>query len=141
MSRFTRRLTHRAIAYRATVTRDEFGGTVETWVETAGTPAGLNARPHQGWSGAQQDHGPGEQQGAMQVWFLHPGFDVAERDVLDVVQGVVGPVRLRVESVTPQERRTPGKHHIEVNVEVWQGDLAEPEAAPPDEPEVLSVEF
>lgn len=113
---------HRAVAYRTTPTRDDYGGTVDVWAETAGTPAGLNARPDQGWSGTLQDHGPGEQQGAKRRWFLAGGFDVTERDVVAVVSGPEAGLQLRVESVTPQARRSTAIHHIEVNVEVWQGE-------------------
>lgn len=113
---------HRAVAYRATVTRDDFGGTVEAWVAQP-APPGRNCRPDQNWSGAQQDHGPGEQQGATRRWFLHRGFDVAERDVLSVIEGPEAPVLLRVESVTKPTRRGPAVHHVEINVEVWTGSL------------------
>ena len=113
-----RLFNHRAVVYRATVTRDEYGGTVETWVaQTA--PDGLNARPDQNWSGAQQDHGPGEQQGATRRWFLSNGFDVAERDVVYVVSGPEAGTYLRVESVTQPTRVGATVHHVEVNVEAW----------------------
>jgi hypothetical protein len=120
---------HNAVVYRATTTRDDFGGTVQAWVaQDAPTGSnGYNARPDQNWSGAQQDHGPGEQQGAKRRWFLHRGFDVAERDVLSVEEGPEAPVLLYVESVTKPTRIGPAVHHHEVNVEIWNGDL---EAAP-----------
>lgn len=141
MSPIDRLWNHRAVAYRATVTRDSFGGTVEGWVETEGTPAGLNSRPDQNWAGALQDHGPGEQQGAMRRWFLHREFDVEERDVLQVVEGAEAGLLLRVESVTKPTRVRPAIHHYEVNVEVWQGELTAPVPVPPDTPEILEVEF
>jgi hypothetical protein len=138
-----RLFNHNAVVYRATTSRDPFGGTVETWAALSAPagPNGFNCRPDQNWSGALQDHGPGEQQGASRRWFMHRGFDVRERDVVSVEEGAEAPALLWVESVTKPTRRSPAVHHLEVNVEVWQGDLAEPEAAPPDEPEVLSVEF
>ena len=119
-----RHFNHRVIAYRSTPVRDSFGGTVDVWAETAGTPAGNNAHPDQGWSGAQQDHGPGEQQGAKRRWFLHADFDVSERDILVVVSGAESPKQVRVESVMvgTSTRRAHAVDHYEVNVEVWEGE-------------------
>jgi len=112
---------HRGIVNRATLTPDALGDNVETWAALP-APAGLNCRPNQAWSGNLQDHGPGEQPGAMRQWFLVAGFDVQERDVISVEEGPEAPVLLRVQSVT---RPTASKavHHIEVNVEVWKGSL------------------
>jgi hypothetical protein len=121
--RFRRLLNHRLVWYRETTTRDQYGDVLVAWTAQA-TPAGLNARPDQAWSGVLQDSGPGEQQAGKRRWFLDKGFlGVAERDVLAVIEGVESPVLLRVESVTPQMDRTQ-LHHIEVNVEVWQGSVA-----------------
>jgi hypothetical protein len=112
---------HRGILYRATVTRDALGDTIETWVQQT-TPAGKNCRPNQAWSGDQQDHGPGEQQGAKRQWFLRAGFAPKDRDVLSVVTGPEAETLLRILSVTsPTDPKR--VHHIEVNVEVWQGSL------------------
>ena len=111
---------HNAVVWRATVTRDEFGGTTETWSELA-VPVGsngYNCRPNQDWSGDQQDHGPGEQQSAKRQWFLHKDFDIAERDVLEVYEGPEAPLFLDVLSEVPTTRITPAVHHIEINVEV-----------------------
>ena len=113
---------HRAVLYRATVTRDAYGGTVETWVAQP-VPDGNNCRPNQAWSGSLQDHGPGEQQGAMRQWFVSSGFGAAERDVLSVEEGAESPLLLRVESVTLPTRRGGAAHHAEVNVQVWTGSL------------------
>lgn len=112
---------HRVAAYRATSSRDAFGGTVETWGATD-APERLNARPDQDWSGDLQDHGPGEQQGAKRRWFLDPAIDVAERDVLDVMSGPEVGTQLRVESVTRLTRVGQAVHHIEVNVSAWTGE-------------------
>lgn len=122
-----RLFNHRVTPHRATYTRDDFGGTTPTWAAQS-APARLNARPDQDWSGAQQDHGPGEQQGAKRRWFLDRGIDIAERDVLEVVDGPEAPSLLRVESVTKPTQRGTRVHHIEVNVEVWEGSLEEPPA-------------
>jgi len=112
---------HRAELYRATSTVDDLGDRVESW-EKACTPHGLNCRPNQAWSGSLQDHGPGEQQRALRVWYLKEGFDVQERDVLKVVYGPEAPRLLRVESVSkPTALRA--AHHIEVNVEIYHGSL------------------
>lgn len=112
---------HRVVVYRAGTARDELQDVVETW-EPLTAPVGKNARPNQGWSGALQDHGPGQQQGAMRQWFLQKAFDVAERDVLAVEEGPEAGLRLKVESVT---RPTAPLlvHHLEVNVTVWPGSL------------------
>lgn len=119
-----RLFNHRAIVHRATTTRDEFGDTVQTWAAVAnGTPSGRNCRPNQNWSGALQDHGPGEQQGAKRQWFLDRAFDVEEGDVLSVETGPEAPALLHVESVTKPTRAGTRVHHIEVNVEVWTGTL------------------
>lgn len=110
---------HTVTVYRATPVRPPGGGgTVDEW-DALDAPDGPNARPDQGWSGALQDHGPGEQQSAARRWFLHAGFDVAERDVIYVEEGPEADIYLRVGSVTPQARMGSVVHHIEVNVEVW----------------------
>jgi hypothetical protein len=119
-------VNHRVLLYRETAARDEFGHRIVTWVEQP-VPDGLNAWADLNWSGVLQDHGPGEQQASNRRWFLT--FDVSERDVLDVVSGVEAPVRLRVLSVMRAARpATLTTHHIEVNVEVWQGELELAEA-------------
>ncbi len=113
---------HRAELWRATATVDSLGDRIETWVPQV-VPDGMNCRPNQAWSGSLQDRGPGEQQRALRQWFLLCGFDVRERDVLEITCGPEEGVLLRVESVTPttDPRRV---HHIEVNVEVWHGSLS-----------------
>lgn len=116
---------HRAIVYRGTETRDELQDVVTTWAALT-APNGLNCRPNQDWSGSLQDHGPGEQQGAMRQWFLHKDFDVRQRDVVSVVSGPESPVTLKVESVTPCTDPLE-VHHYEVNVSVWHGSLVEDE--------------
>lgn len=114
---------HRAVVYRSTPVRDELGGTVDVWAALT-APDGLNCRPNQNWSGTQQDHGPGLQQGSARQWFLVAEFDVRELDVLSIESGPEAPKLLRVLSVAkptaPLEL-----HHIEVNVEVWNGSLTD----------------
>lgn len=113
---------HSVTLYRATVTRDGFGDTIEAWVPQDG-PTGLNARPNQNWSGDLQDAGPGEEQNARRQWFLLPEFDVQERDVMSVTAGPESGALLRIVSVTrTTARRTP--HHYEVNVEPFTGELS-----------------
>jgi hypothetical protein len=107
------------------VTQDELQNVVEVWQPLA-TPAGLNCRPNQAWSGHLQDHGPGEQQGAQRQWFLVPGFNVQARDVVRIASGQEAPVLLRVLSVT-QPTAPLALHHIEINVEVYSGDVTEAE--------------
>lgn len=138
---FRRLLNHHVEWYREVTTRDQFGDVIVAWAEQT-TPDGLNARPDQVWAGVLQDSGPGEQQDRKRRWFLDKGFEgIAERDVLSVVSGPDAPLLLRVEGVTPQWDST-HLHHIEVNVEVWNGELeAIPIDAPPDDPEILVVEF
>lgn len=116
---------HRLVVYRASAYRDALQDVVEVW-QALPAPAGLNARPNQAWSGSLQDRGPGEQQGTMRQWFLLPGFDVAERDVLKVEGGPEAPALLRVESVT-RPTNPHSVHHIEVNVTVWAGTLPDDE--------------
>jgi hypothetical protein len=139
--RFRKLLNSRVVWYRETTARDQFGDVVVGWQEQS-TPDGLNARPDQAWAGVLQDSGPGEQQTNKRRWFLDKRFEgVAERDVLAVVSGPDAPVLLRVEGVTPQWDSV-HLHHIEVNVEVWQGSLEElPIDIPPDDPAILVVEF
>lgn len=115
---------HRVVVYRSTVTQDELQDPIAVWGPLP-APVGRNARPNQAWSGSLQDHGPGEQQGAMRQWFLHKGFDVAERDVLEVVSGPEAPNLLRVESVT-RPTAPIVLHHLEVNVTVWDGTVTTP---------------
>ena len=114
---------HRAVVYRDTPTRDELGDTVPVWGALE-APTGMNCRPNQNWSGALQDHGPGEQQGASRQWFLVAEFDVAEGDVLSVEDGPESPKLLRVLSVAKPTAPL-AVHHIEVNVEVWHGSLTD----------------
>lgn len=121
---YARLMSHRGIVYRATVTRDELQDDVESWAPLP-APKGLNCRPDQDWSGTLQDHGPGEEQAGARRWFLLPGFQVEERDVLSVIAGDNAPINLKIQSVT--RCATARKlHHYEVNVEVWQGSLTEP---------------
>lgn len=120
---FASLMDHRAIVYRATETRDELQDVIQSWGALT-APGGKNCRPNQVWSGNQQDYGPGEQQGATQQWYLLPGFEVAERDVLSVVSGPKAPVLLRVLSVSPCTAPI-ALHHYEVIVEVWKGSLTE----------------
>jgi hypothetical protein len=117
-------MNHRAVVYRATETKDELEDAVLVWTALP-APAGLNCRPNQDWSGNLQDNGPGEQQGAMRQWFLLPGFDVRERDVISIEGGAEAGLLLRVHSVVPVTAPVV-VHHFEVNVEVWQGSLTEP---------------
>jgi hypothetical protein len=103
-------------------TRELLGEVLEVFESVPGV-AGSNCRPDETWSGTLVDHGPGEQQGNDRRWFLHRLLPVAERDVLDVTAGDNAPIRLRVLGVTKCANRR-RLHHLEVNVEVWQGELA-----------------
>lgn len=114
-------LDHRGVIYRNTVTRDELRDTNPHWAPLS-APAGKNCRPNQNWSGSLQDAGPGEKQSALRQWFLDAGFDVQERDVLQIVEGPEIGALLWIESVTrPTAPRM--VHHLEVNVRVWDGAL------------------
>lgn len=123
-----RLFNHNAVVWRATVTRDSFGGTVETWSDLP-APVGTNGHnctPHQNWAGAQQDHGPGEQQSAKRVWYLHKDFDVTEFDVVEITAGPEAPLLLNVGSVSkPAALARPGQpvNQIEINVEVRSDEL------------------
>lgn len=111
---------HHADLYREIVTRDALGDTVTTW-SLQDSPEGLNCRPNQAWSGALQDHGPGEQQGARRQWFLvDTTWSPRERDLLKVTSGPETGATLRIGSVT-RTTAPRGAHHYEVNVEVWHG--------------------
>lgn len=112
---------HHGVVYRPVETRDELQDTVLVYTALA-APTGLNCRPNQNWSGALQDHGPGEQQGAMRQWFLVAEFDVAERDVLLLTEGPEAGLQVRVESVTKPTNPF-GIHHLEVNGTVAHEDL------------------
>jgi len=114
---------HRGTVYRSTPARDELGDTVEVWSALA-APDGKNCRPNQNWSGGLQDHGPGEQQSAERQWFLVAEFDVQERDVLSIEDGPEAPKLLRILSVTKPTAPLE-VHHIEVNVEVFNGSLTD----------------
>lgn len=117
---------HRALQYRPLATDDERnrgdGGEVLNLFELVAVPAGDNCRPDQAWSGVLQDGGPGEEQDARRRWFLHRRFNAIERDVLLLVEGDHAGLQLRLHSVTPQRTRR-RLHHIEVNVEVWDGEI------------------
>lgn len=120
---FTALLDHRGVIYRATESRDGYNDVVQSW-SALDAPDGMNCRADLGWSGVLQDQGAGEFQNAKRRWFLHKSFDVAERDVLSVIDGPNAPVNLLIVGVT---RATAPKalHHYEVNVEVWEGELEE----------------
>lgn len=113
---------HTVRVYRATPTEDALGDPVETWAAQGTAPTFNNARPDQGWSGALQDRGPGEEQAGQRRWYLKAGLSVAERDVLNVTAGPESPVQLRVLSVT-RPTAPLSVHHLEVNVEVFEGDV------------------
>ena len=118
---FLTMLDHRAVIYRATPSRDRFGGILESWVALP-SPKGKNARPNQTLAGNLTNPGPGEIQAANNQWFLHPDFDVRERDVLKVVSGPESPAHLRVVAVA-RPTNAQAVHHLEVMVEPWVGPL------------------
>lgn len=124
----THLVDHRLLCWRPAdpPLKDEFGDVVDAF-DPVPVPDGLNARPNQLWSGNLQDHGPGEQQGAMRQWFLVLGFDAQERDVLEVESGPEAGKLLRVESVTKPTNPF-AVHHLEVNVTVWHGSVDEDES-------------
>lgn len=113
---------HRVRVWRDTPTRDAYGDTVEGFAAVTAEPSSNNARPDQAWSGTLQDTGAGEQQGAKRRWYLAASLDVAERDVLQVTSGPEAPATLRVVSVT-KPTAPQIVHHLEVNVEAWEGEL------------------
>ena len=113
---------HRVTVHRATVARDAYGDTVESWA-SSDAPSRNNARPDQAWSGTLQDQGAGEEQGAKRRWYLAKTLDVRERDVLVVTTGPEAPKQLRVVSVTKPTTGRGIVHHIEVNVESFAGSL------------------
>jgi hypothetical protein len=112
----------RVVVYRTTPDRDEFGDTVDVWTALA-VPAGLNARPNQDWLGNLQDPGPGERQAMLERWFLVLGFDIRERDVIKVESGPKVGLLYRVHSVDIQTNPHQ-PHHLQVNLEVWDGSVA-----------------
>jgi hypothetical protein len=129
---------HRVRVYREGVP-DEWGhvGAAVTAVGPATTA--LNARPDQNWAGTLQDGGAGELQAARRRWFLAREVEVAERDILAVVAGPEAGLTLRIVSVVPVTTFT-RHNHTEVNVESWDGVLAEyVPPAPPPEPEEPDV--
>lgn len=115
---------HRAIVYRATELRDELQDAVASWSPLP-PPAGKNCRPNQAWSGSLEDRGPGQQQAATRTWYLVPSFDVRERDVLSIVDGPEAPLLVRVLSVN-RPTAPMDIHHLEVEVEVWNGSVTAP---------------
>lgn len=101
---------------------DEWGHTSGAVAPVGPAPTRMNARPDQNWSGTLQDAGAGEQQAGKRRWFVAKGMDVRERDVLRVTQGPEAGTALRVLSAVPVT--TPrGVHHLEVNVEVFTGEM------------------
>lgn len=114
---------HRGIVYRSKETKDELQDVVRSW-DPMTAPTGLNCHADRNWSGQLTMPGPGEQQTATQRWFLEPGFDVRERDVLSIVSGPRSPVNLRVQSVTPCTMPVT-LHHYEIVGDVSDVDLTE----------------
>lgn len=104
--------------------RDGMGFVDETPLPIGSAPIRKNARPDQNWSGNLSNPGAGEQQGAMRRWLLDKGMDVRFRDILSVTAGDEAPALLKVGSVSKPAMRS-RIHHIEVNVEVWEGTLGE----------------
>lgn len=119
---------HRVLIHRENPDQDDYGDTIPNWTAVP-VPAGLNATAHRVWSGNMQDQGPGEIQGTMRQWYLDAGFDVRERDVLQVVQGPYpeNGKLYRVESVSPATGPLV-VHHYEVMATVARFTLLQPEA-------------
>lgn len=124
---------HRVVIYRydaANPDYDEFRDIIPNW-QPLTVPAGLNATVQRNWGGDLNDAGPGEIQGTKRHWFLLPGFDVRERDVLQVVSGPprseeVGRL-YRVESVSAGTRPIE-LHHWEVMASVAEPNILQVEA-------------
>lgn len=116
------RADHRVLVWRNLPAQNELGDNDDDWQPIA-VPAGLNAHADLAWSGLMQDRGPGEQQAAYRRWFLVLGFDVRERDVLEVVEGQEAGKLLKVHSVMKGTNYLGLLRHYEVNVEVWSGSV------------------
>jgi hypothetical protein len=119
-------LNHTVRVYREPVpaadSRDAYGSVPLVPLPIGAAPASHNARPAQNWRGTQIDLGPGEQQAALNMWLLLPDVDARERDVLSVIEGPNVGLNLRILSVEKASDST-RVHHLEVNVEVWEGEL------------------
>lgn len=110
---------HKVRVYRETAGEDAYGSTSVLAADPE--PTANNGRPDQSWSGDQQEAG-GEMQGAKRRWFLRPGMNVKDRDVLSVISGPEAPSTLRVVSAIPVGNGR-SVHHLEVNVETYTGAL------------------
>jgi hypothetical protein len=127
MSPVNRLWNHRLVLYRNEPATSEFNEPIAVWTKPE-VPGGMNCTPNQNWAGGLQDHGPGIQQNAMRVWYLHKDVGPEETDILYIIEGPEAPLYLRVESATllaSLRRRGQPTSHIEVNVEVWPGDPSE----------------
>lgn len=107
--------------------RDRFGGVDLLPRPVDDAPTAPNARADESWSGTLENRGPGEQQGSPRRWFLDAEMDVRDRDVLLVETGPNAGLKLRVAGVL-KATNGPQVHHLEANVEVWDGRLGEDES-------------
>jgi hypothetical protein len=118
-------MDHRGVLHRPRpdsdpTTRDETGDVIPVF-DVLPAPPGLNCRPNQAQSGSLQDDGPGERRVGDQTWYLLPGFDVREGDVLELLSGVQSGNR-RI--LFPGPCTGPiGLHHWEPNTEVYHGSV------------------
>lgn len=122
-------LNHTVRVYREpdpVTSRDAFGSVPLAPLPIGPAPTRKNARPAQNWRGTLVDFGPGEQQGSANMWHLHRDVPIQDdgRDVLSVIAGPYAGLKLRVMSVEHASDAT-SVHHLEVNVEVWDGELGE----------------
>jgi hypothetical protein len=114
---------HRATLHRP-VEVNTTGDPSMSWT-TPSVPAGLNARPDQSWTGLLAGSPLGEQQAATRIWFLDADFDdIAERDVLNVIDGPESPSLWRIHSVTKPTRASQVVHHVEVSTRHYEGSVS-----------------
>ena len=125
-------LNHTVRVYRepsAEDSRDQFGSVALVPQPFGAAPSGYNARPAQNWRGTLINFGAGEEQGSANMWHLDRDMGARDRDVLHVIgaRDTRSPnigLKLRVMSVEPASDSN-SVHHLEVNVEVWDGELGD----------------
>lgn len=126
---FESMLWHRAELWRPTETRGPDAEVVPSFVLVV-DPVGFNAEPFV-LDRKLRDHGPGEQTFGDRKWGLRRDTAARKFDVLNVVEGINAPCRLRV--LDSFAAGTAGEvHHYECVTEAWEGLL------PPDTEEASS---
>jgi hypothetical protein len=112
---FTGLFDHRVQSHRTPQppTRGPLGSVIETWPAVQGAPLANNAK----WTPDDHDiepMGSGDQPTLTGTLSVLPDFDIARRDLVNVLSGPDAPMVLLVVSIT-----TPRGHHIKAKCDIY----------------------